>query len=234
MVRFLLKSNFLIGQECELSSEESHHLSRVLRMEVGEECELIDGLGTVAKAIVKDNHNKRARCLVQEVRKDLLKNQIHIAFGIPKSSALDFIIHRCTEIGVRSFQPLISDHSQKINSWNTSRWERVVMETCKQCQETFFPEVLQPMDLKSWIFEKRKTERQLVYCDEGARFDALRSVREQQEFDLLIGSEGGWSETERQWFQKVGKGMGLGKNRLRAETASVVALTLLKKQCNEL
>ncbi|MBM4304437.1 MAG: 16S rRNA (uracil(1498)-N(3))-methyltransferase [Deltaproteobacteria bacterium] len=234
MARFLLKAKFVVGQEFELTPEESHHLVKVLRMEGGEQCELVNGEGEIARAIVIEPHSKKTRCLVEEVRKEEIKNRIHIACAIPKSNALDFIIHRCTELGVCSFQPLISEYSLKINSWNEDRWERVVLETAKQCQETYFPVVLKPLDLKSWIFEKRQKERQLVYCDEQARFDALESVPIDREVDLLVGSEGGWSQTERGWFQQLGKAMGLGKNRLRAETACIVGLTLLKKRWNEL
>jgi 16S rRNA (uracil1498-N3)-methyltransferase len=234
MARFLLKAKFVLGQEFELSPEESHHLVKVLRMEKGEQCQLVNGEGEIAQAIVTEPHSKKTRCLVQSLRKEENRNRIHVAFAIPKSNALDFIIHRCTEVGVGSFQPLMSEYSLKINSWNEGRWERVVLETAKQCQETYFPVVLKPLDLKSWIFEKRQKERQLVYCDEHARFDALDSVSIDREVDLLVGSEGGWSETERGWFQQLGKGMGLGKNRLRAETACVVGLTLLKKRWNEL
>ncbi len=234
MARFLLKANFVPGQLVELTPEESHHLAKVLRMEVGERCELVDGKGSIAQAIVQDNHSKKSKCLIQEVKTEMAKNHIHIAFAIPKSNALDFIVHRCTEVGVRSFQPLITEHSLKISSWNESRWERVVVETAKQCQESYFPEVLQPMDLKTWLFQKRDPRRLLIYCDEEARFNAFDSTSTEDEVDLLIGSEGGWSEDEREWFRKTGKALGLGKNRLRAETACVVALTLLKKHWNEL
>lgn len=243
MARFLLKTELLLswvsgtwvsGTEVELSSEESHHLAKVLRMQVGEECELINGLGIVAKAKIQDNHAKRARCLILEVRKEPPLNRIHIAFAIPKSNALDFIIHRCTEAGVGSFQPLVTDHSSKISSWNEDRWERVVLETSKQCQEAYFPVVLNPMGLNSWLLEKRDRERKLIFCDEQARHDVLTNVSTEHQADFLIGSEGGWSETERGLLQKEGRGLGLGKNRLRAETACLVALTLLKKHWNEL
>ncbi len=238
MARFLLKTEPLLswvsGTEVELSSEESHHLAKVLRMQVGEECELINGLGIVAKAKIQDNHAKRARCLILEVRKEPPLNRIHIAFAIPKSNALDFIIHRCTEAGVGSFQPLVTDHSSKISSWNEDRWERVVLETSKQCQEAYFPVVLNPMGLNSWLLEKRDRERKLIFCDEQARHDVLTNVSTEHQADFLIGSEGGWSETERGLLQKEGRGLGLGKNRLRAETACLVALTLLKKHWNEL
>ncbi len=234
MARFLSKIDLVVGVEVELSPEESHHLAKVLRMEIGEECSLVNGVGSVAKARIIDNYGKKARCLILEIKKEQSLSRIHIAFAIPKSNALDFIIHRCTEIGVRSFQPLITDHSLKISSWNESRWERVVLETAKQCQESYFPQVLSPLDLKTWVFQKRDRDRELIYCDEEARHDAVDVLPKNKEFDLLIGAEGGWSVAERDWFQKEGKGMGLGKNRLRAETACVVALSLLKKHCNEI
>lgn len=234
MARFLSKAEFRLGEEVELSPEESHHLAKVLRMETGEECHLVNGLGVIAKAKITESHGKRSRCLILDVRTEPSSKRIHIAFAIPKSNALDFIIHRCTEIGVKSFQPLITDHSLKINSWNEERWERVVLETAKQCQETYFPEVLTPIDLKTWLFQKRNKEHELIYCDEEARHDVLEVLPRDKEFDLLIGAEGGWSANERDWFKKEGRGMGLGKNRLRAETASIVALSLLKKHCNEM
>lgn len=234
MARFLVKAELACGTEVGLSQEESHHLAKVLRMEVGSECELVDGAGTVAKARIVENHPKRARCLILSVSNEKNFNKIHIAFAIPKSNALDFIIHRCTEVGVASFQPLTTDHSLKINSWNESRWERVVIETAKQCQEIHFPVVLPPLNLESWLFQKRDKSRELIYCDEEARHNALDAISIEKEVDLLIGSEGGWSEKERNEFQKLGKAMGLGKNRLRAETACIVALSLLKKHWNEL
>ncbi|MFM8313513.1 MAG: RsmE family RNA methyltransferase, partial [Deltaproteobacteria bacterium] len=185
MARFLLKAELICGAEVELSYEESHHLAKVLRMEVGSECELVDGAGTVAKASVVDNHPKRARCLILKVNKEKNLNKIHIAFAIPKSNALDFIIHRCTEVGVASFQPLTTDHSLKINSWNETRWERVVTETAKQCQEIYFPVVLAPLTLESWLFQKRDTNRELIYCDEEARHNTLDSISVEKEVDLL-------------------------------------------------
>ena len=94
--------------------------------------------------------------------------------------------------------------------------------------------VLNPMGLNSWLLEKRDRERELIFCDEQARHDVLTNVSTEHQVDFLIGSEGGWSETERGLLQKEGRGLGLGKNRLRAETACLVALTLLKKHWNEL
>jgi len=234
MARFLSKANLISGGEVELSPEESHHLSKVLRMTAGQECWLVNGEGLIARAVISHSSPKGSKCVVQEVKKENAKHKIHVAFAIPKSSALDFIVHRCTEIGVKSFQPLISDHSLKVNSWNDERWARVVLETSKQCQETFFPKVLPPLELKTWLTQARDKTRVLIYCDEKARQDSLESLSTEKEFDLLIGAEGGWSEEERILFQKEGRGMGLGRNRLRAETACVVALTLLKKHCNEM
>ncbi|NBX67362.1 MAG: 16S rRNA (uracil(1498)-N(3))-methyltransferase [Proteobacteria bacterium] len=234
MARFLLKANFIVGSEVELSPEESHHLNKVLRMTEGQDCWLINGEGGLARATIAFSHGKKSRCLIQETFQERSSHRVHIAFSIPKSNALDFIIHRCTEVGVKSFQPLISDHSLKISSWNEERWTRVVLETSKQCQETFFPKVLAPVELKAWLDHKRDTNRALIYCDEKARQDALENVSRETEFDLLIGAEGGWSEEERILFQTKGRGMGLGKNRLRAETACVAALCLLKKHCNEM
>lgn len=234
MARFLSKVEFHVGDKIELSPEESHHLSKVLRMESGDECFLVNGVGGVARAKVEESHSRKSKCTILEVETVKKRNRIHVAFAIPKSNAIDFIVHRCTEVGVGSFQPLITDHSQKINSWNQERWERVITETAKQCQESHFPRVLAPMDLKTWVTQKRDKQRELVYCDEESRQDSVSHLLIDKDCDLLIGSEGGWSASERILFQNEGKGMGLGKNRLRAETACIVGLSLLKKHYHEI
>lgn len=252
MARFLLKSEFKLGDEVELSPQESHHLAKVLRMEPGEECELVNGLGTLARAVIRDNHPKKARLALLTLTQEPRRNRIHLAFAIPKSIALDFIFHRCTELGVASFQPLLSAHSMKSSSWNEARWERIIHETAKQCQEVYFPSVLPPLPLKDWLTAKRDPSRTLFYCDENVRREdpsttktepqqekptsdtSFQENKSHPESDLLIGSEGGWSDSERILFSQVGKPMGLGKNRLRAETACLIALTLLKTRFKEI
>src|SRR5688572_20177096 len=121
--RFLLQAESLTGPgEVTLSLEESHHLARVLRMQTGEEIEVVDGQGSVGMATIVDANPKATKARVQNVRKESQASSIVLAFGIPKATACDFILHRCTEIGIKAFQPLITAHSLHPKEWNQGRW----------------------------------------------------------------------------------------------------------------
>lgn len=236
MARFLFRGELKPSFEVQLSAEESHHLSKVLRLTEGTEIELINGLGVTATATILEISKKGTLCRVTEVKTETQRNKIHLVFAIPKSNALDFIIHRCTELGVASFQPVLSHHSLKVSNWNEDRWKKVIFEVAKQCQDSFFPVVHPPVELKKWLVSRSQTQpnRKLIYCDENSREGELEKLASGLECELLIGAEGGWSELERTEFAKTGLALGLGKNRLRAETASLVALTLLKQQLGEI
>jgi len=226
--RFYHPENLEKVQEVCLSLGESHHLVKVLRIRNGENIELVNGKGIVAVGHVIDAHATRSKVLISEWRKEASFPGIHLCFGFPKGLALDFIFRRCAEIGVDSFQPLTTEFSLKPGSWNAQRWEKVVVEVCKQCEATFFPKILAPANFTEWL-SRRDNRRLLIVCDDKERAIAASIPRNEWGYDLLIGPEGGWSPRERESIYRAGaKRFGLGPQRLRSETAALVAITLLK------
>jgi 16S rRNA (uracil1498-N3)-methyltransferase len=223
------------GQTIILSREESHHLVKVMRAADKEPVEVIDGVGGLAVALVEKANPKAASLFIQSFSRVDPVNRIRLCFAIPKSAAMDFIIRRCTEMGVEAFQPLITNHSVHLHKdWNKERWERVVIEVSKQCQELYFPAISPPLSL-SHFFEQRDPQRPLLFCSETHRELKTISASKATAFDLLIGAEGGWSQDEIETVtSRRATFFGLGKNRLRAETAALVSLTLLKKEAGEL
>lgn len=216
-----------------LSREESHHLNKVLRLENGEKIELVDGKGFLAKATIVESSPKASQVQVDSLHSDLTTSNITLAFGISKSAALEFLIRRTTEIGVKAFQPLLSQHSLHPDSWNEDRWKKLIAEVCKQCELLTFPEILPPLKLTEWL-KTRNPSSTLVYSYENSRNDQLQ-LTASSPVDLVIGSEGGFSSEEILLIQNAGgKSLGLGKNKLRVETASLVALVLAKQKLGEI
>ncbi len=227
MHRFFSPEDFQSGKEYLLSPEQSHHLVKVVRLREGAEVELFNGKGKAAHAQVIEAHGKRSRVQVLSVRSAEPLSQITLAFGLPKATALDFVIHRATEVGVAGFQPLITEHSLGEKSWNVTRWERVVTEVCKQCQADVFPRLYKPMRLMNWL-EKRDSQKGLLFCNETQRKQKTPQAVGPA-LDVLVGPEGGWSQQEISAVEKSGAmPFSLGPQRLRMETASLVALTLAK------
>ncbi len=233
MARFFIQNKISVGETLALSREESHHLAKVLRLTEGDSVELIDGKGLVAKAIVQESSSKAALVKIESISTDDSQSLVTLAFGISKSNAIDFLIRRATEIGVKAFQPLLSQHSLHPDSWNEDRWNRLIAEVCKQCELQVFPTVLPPLKLPDWV-RTRDSKHALIYCYENSRNDQL-ILAEKLPVDLVIGAEGGFSPQEITLLQEAGaRSLGLGKNKLRVETATIVALTLLKQKLGEI
>lgn len=218
-----------------LSREDSHHLVRVLRIKRGEVVTIIDGKGNVATGTVSNPDPKGTEVEVGESSRTPAQSSIVLGFGIPKGPAQDFIFRRATELGLLGFQAIGTEHSLKAQDFNEERWLRVIPEVAKQCEETVFPHVFPALNLEKTLAQY--PGKTVFFCDEAQRqskpnqFDLPRATPKL----LLIGPEGGWSTRERE--QILGHGvqiLSLGINRLRAETACLVGLALLKERLGEI
>ncbi len=233
MHRFLAPIPFKPGAEIELDPTQSRHLAKVLRVEQGEVVALINGLGEVALADVMTVHSKHACVRVTSVERDPFRSAIRLCFGIPKGQALDVTVRRTTELGIEGFQPLQTRYSVPVKGWKADRWATVVAEVAKQCEVLVFPQIHEPQTLEQWL-RSRPAGRALVLCYEESRFDKSE-LDSGTPVDLLIGPEGGFHPDEVEALKKAGAALlGLGRNRLRAETAAIVATTLVKKQMGEI
>jgi 16S rRNA (uracil1498-N3)-methyltransferase len=205
-----------------------------VRLREDETIELVDGAGSVAQAVVLDASAKACRVRVETVTVSEHRSRLGICFALPKPTALEFIVRRCTELGVESFQPLVTHYSMRPHSWNEHRWQKILAEVCKQCEEPYFPKLLPPQPLVDWL-SRRDKARPLVFCHENERDAEARLPETASGVDLLTGSEGGWDAPETERLLEYGViPFGLGRNRLRAETAALVAATLLKQRLDEI
>ena len=233
MHRFVFTESLSEGATVLLGADQSHHIAKVIRLEEGEEVALIDGQGQLAHGTLVEVRSKATSVRISKVERSAPAHQVRLCFGVSKGQALDFIFHRATELGVSAFVPLLTQHSSPAKGWNNARWMQVVAETCKQCEELHFPEVAEPQSLQTFL-QTRDPKRAMVLCDEKARegepLPALpRGV------DVVVGAEGGFHAAEVELLRNSGAVLlGLGRNRLRAETAALVALTLIKKHTREL
>lgn len=232
MSRFLFADDLAPGEEAELSAEESHHLTTVLRMREGDEIRLVNGRGRLTKAVVAKISKRKATVRAESFENVEPSSRVTLAFGIAKSAALEFILKRATEVGVAAFQPLQTHNSLRLREWNSGRWERMIAEAAKQCEELHFPRLLPPLPLEKWL-SMRDHGSGLAFCDEDRRSARTTPARDKN-WDVLVGAEGGWNDEERDEILASGATVfGLGRNRLRAETAALAALILLKHEIGE-
>ncbi|MEK9751341.1 MAG: RsmE family RNA methyltransferase [Flavobacteriaceae bacterium] len=206
---------------------ESKHLVRVLRKKEGDRIELGNGLGDLFEAIIIDANSKRCELAVQgHSRESLPPFRLHLALALLKSNdRFEWCLEKATELGVASITPLLSDHCEK-NKFNQERAERTLQSAFKQSLNAFIPELHPLQSVSDYLMAHDEETVLMGHCyEEPQKKDLFFTARNYNDYHIMIGPEGDFSRNEvllaKQ--QKV-EFFSLGEQRLRTETAAIVAI----------
>ena len=213
-----------------LDGSEGHHAINVTRVNKGEKIYLIDKTGFSYKAIVDIITESSIKGTILEVNENYNESfiKIHLGIALLKGSKLDLIVEKCTELGVYSITPLITDHSIK-KKININRLLKKAEVSIKQCGRGFLPKINDIINLGNW-FDSLDTSLNII-LHQSNNTDSLKNIlinNKIQDVALIIGPEGGFSKKELMDFdnRKV-KFANLGPRRLKAETAAIISTGLV-------
>ena len=83
-----------------------------MRCEIGSIINLFnEGSGEFESKVIEKTKKKIILEVVKKIEYEKITNNFDLVFCPPKSNKLDTLIQKCTEIGVNSFIPIISDHT---------------------------------------------------------------------------------------------------------------------------
>lgn len=229
----------IIGEAVNITGQEAKHISRVLRMQVGDMLILFDGSGVdyvceiveidaeVVEAAVREKH---------ESDKELPVN-ITLYQAVIKSDHLDYAIQKCTEAGVCAFVPFLSDRcvkrpDEKSAGRLVERENRIAMEAAKQCGRARIPKVTNIVTLEEAAKElagKRGLKLVAYENEQKTTIKELLRQNDEKEIHLFVGPEGGFAETEIEALRQAGAmSCTLGRLILRAETAGLAAAAMIQ------
>lgn len=198
---------------------------KVLRYRQGDQLVLFDGIRTERLykiAEIEPNGGLRLE-LVTEFERKLPDRQIYLFFSLLKKDKNEWVLQKCTELGVTNFVPILADRSEK-TGFNKERAEKIVIEAAEQCGRSDIPDIREPITLDNAV-KAYKDSVQLMVCDETLEQNEQFS---ESPVGIFIGPEGGWTDEELRIFESSNVGhLNLGKLTLRAETAAVAAVTKL-------
>lgn len=218
MFRFFENRNF--DEDTSLNKENLHHLKNVIRINDGEEFQVVFNDGIFAFEMQDDKIIKK-----YEIKESNEPNvRLSLFFGILKGSKNEDVLKHATEIGVTDFYPVlmdrsISDFSKKMDK-KRERFQKIVESAAKQSKRDIVPIVHDMVKSEDII----KFDGDLVICYEDERKTQLGEIIKNlsNNIGLVVGPEGGLSDRELEIYKDAYK-VGLGKRILRAETASIVA-----------
>jgi 16S rRNA (uracil1498-N3)-methyltransferase len=226
------------GDELVLDEDNSRHIVQVLRMKPGEGLRLTDGKGALLTATIMDDHKKKCRVRIEFVAHEApSEREIAIAISpLKNASRFEWFLEKAAEIGVRVIVPLLAERTERQHH-RPDRWKNILISALLQSQQSWMTELAPSMsfaELMTGIKSKnaRADRRLIAHCLEAPRptesLAGLVHTQPARSTLILIGPEGDFSQKEVELaLAEEFIPVTLGENRLRTETAGVVAASLL-------
>ena len=242
--RFYAAQDSINGSVVNLSSEETHHLVRVLRLHPGDEAFVFDGYGREYRCVFQEVKDRRARLEIIETLADEVESPVHLtlAQSLAKGEKFDLVIQKATELGASCVIPLVTERadvklSDEKSDKRMERWRRISLEALKQCGRRRLMEIKPPFALGDFLGSPATSGTLLVFSERGgvSITTALREAIDKKRVTAIIGPEGGWSAGELALFDERGAtSITLGPRTLRTETAAIVAMALIQHALGDL
>ena len=214
----------------ELSVEESKHCIKVLRHERGDTIHVADGRGTLFEVRIEDPNPKK--CTFQVVRhKRKPEKQFSISISIAPTKSIDrveWFVEKVVELGVDEINFYFGRHSER-KKLNMERIKKKAIVAMKQSEQYILPEINLFYSFEDCLKAVGSADQKLIaHVDRNNDYHLMDVAEKGKKYSVFIGPEGDFSEEElihsfEAGFTKVS----LGENRLRTETAGLVACHIL-------
>ena len=218
----------------ELVGSEGHHAADVCRLKAGERVEVFDGGGCLGEAVVKDVKHHRVTLQIDEIKICQESGpRIVIAVSVAKGGRFDWLISKCTELGVNRISPVIFQRTvkQPKNPKAVERWQRIAIEAAKQCRRLFLPQIDGPLVIEDAIntLVKDYPKARILFGSLDKEAAALAAdVFGGEDVIAIVGPEGGFTEDEVILLQSLGAcPVRITNTVLRVETAALAFAAVL-------
>ncbi len=243
MSKFFIEENQISENSITITGGDVAHIVKVLRMKEGDKLLLCDGKGYdyTAEIVTLSSSQVLTKMLEKSPCKNEPKTKITLFQGLPKQGKMEWIIEKCTEIGVSDIVPIKTERSvvrldDERSDKKLSRWQKTAQEAAKQCGRGVVPKVHAPISLKD-LKKDNLPDFLLVPYEEEKSVSVKEAIQNMnaESAGIFIGPEGGFEAFEIDFLKELGaKSVTLGPRILRTETAGMVALSLLLYECNEM
>lgn len=233
------------GQELQANAEivletgPSLHLSRALRMKVGDALVLFNGRGGQYPATISAIDRKAVVVASAEQEALECESPLHLQLGIAVSRGerMDWVVQKATELGVSCIAPLVSERTEvKLGAERGEKklrhWQQIATSACEQCGRNRLPQILSPQSLAGWLQDVQADLRLVLHHTAVTRDPGPAPPRS---VALLVGPEGGLSEEEIRAAEGAGfASLQLGPRVLRTETAPLAAIAILQARWGDM
>lgn len=229
LTRMYINCKLEKGALIRLNKDQFNYLGNVLRKHNDDKVLVFNGISGEWKASINYHGKRSIDLLIEEkILEQVIVPDVMLCFSNIRKNRVSFVIEKGTELGVRTFQPIISEHTQSA-AFNILKARYQSIQAAEQTQRLDIPEIMQPKSLLELLGDWNNN-RTLLFADEKkaviSPLDIIANIS--SPVGILIGPEGGFSSIERNYLMSKNftRPISLGPRVLRSDTASLSLLTL--------
>jgi 16S rRNA (uracil1498-N3)-methyltransferase len=228
---FFYEENIAEEVHFNMSETSSRHIVQVLRMKEGEKLQITNGKGALLTAEIILAHKKKAEVKIGE--REYFPDKfpkITIAVSLVKNtSRFEWFLEKATEIGLGEIVPLLCKRTEK-NHVREDRMKMILVSALIQSRQVWLPELSSPIKFDGFIKNTGHYSKKFIaHCISGQKKSLKEFSNDPSSTKIiLIGPEGDFTPEEID--EAVSANfipVTLGENRLRTETAALVAAVLM-------
>lgn len=231
---FFVDKSDIVGDNLQITGDEAHHLRKVFRKEIGDEIWAVDGNGNAYEAVIRNITEETVSCDIINVVHELNEPKIKltVGLGLLKASHLEETLNSCTQLGISSLIPLATSRAIK-KSVNLSRLNSIAVSAMKQSGRCRLPLLKDSIQFEEFISESDSYDLKiLASMDKNvsslSAFMGSINGSVINRAVLIVGPEGDFSGEEIDSAINAGfNPVSLGSRRLRSETASTAAVSII-------
>ena len=240
--RLFVSGALINGGEIEVDGDRARYLGKVLRLRVGDPISVFNGEGPEWPAsitrISKTSVGLRLGDSFEASTESPLK--IHLVQGVSRGDRMDFVVQKATELGVKRITPVLTEFGVvKLKADRAERrrehWQKIANSACEQSGRTRLPLIDTPLPMKNWFGAKPENVDAELILVPGAVARLAETAAPATKVCVIIGPEGGFSDSEYQDAEVSGfTAVSLGPRILRTESAAIATLAVLQSLWGDL
>ena len=224
-IRLFFKESLSNNITSNLDKMQSHYLTKVMRLSIGDKFSLFNQNGEWEANIIRISKGLVEFSITMQLRSIISERELWLAFTPIKLNYLNLMIQKATELGVTRFIPILSERTI-VRKINEKRLNKIIVEASEQSNRLKVPKLEEIVKLDNFLKFNQKTN--IIFGDLNTNNNKL-IIKNTEPLCILIGPEGDFTTKEREKILKLKNiiPLKINENILRSETAAISMISII-------